>query len=288
MLFQTADHGPLIVKRGGKTQIRSDIKRLLEEWRDWCEVVKDLPTSPDYSQSCTEAVKDGYLHISRHEKLREKTLVFLRNTFSGYEFILDKWPSHPHEDHVYSRLSRRVPAWIERLEMLNDALDYAIVSTAQANPVEILNVDFWERIHPKVTSVARQRFESAQFADAVEAALKELSQLVKQTVEGIVPPALDGAALMNRVFSKENPLFIFDDLSTESGKNIQQGYMQIFAGVMIGIRNPKAHANLEIDENRAVHFLFLASLLLFKMDEGKLAENHVGSTQPINSGEANT
>jgi len=36
---------------------------------------------------------------------------------------------------------------------------------------------------------------------------------------------------------------------------------------MTGIRNPKAHANVEIRHERAVHFLFLASLLMFKLDE---------------------
>jgi hypothetical protein len=43
--------------------------------------------------------------------------------------------------------------------------------------------------------------------------------------------------------------------------------MQIFAGAMTGIRNPKAHANIIIDSNRAIHFLFLASLLMYVIDE---------------------
>ncbi|MBA7577516.1 hypothetical protein ES708_19369 [subsurface metagenome] len=45
--------------------------------------------------------------------------------------------------------------------------------------------------------------------------------------------------------------------------------MQIFSGAMTGIRNPKAHENITIDSQRAIHFLFLASLLMFKIDEKK-------------------
>jgi hypothetical protein len=45
--------------------------------------------------------------------------------------------------------------------------------------------------------------------------------------------------------------------------------MQLFAGSMIGIRNPKAHENVVIDKNRAIHFLFLSSLLMYKIDESK-------------------
>jgi hypothetical protein len=54
---------------------------------------------------------------------------------------------------------------------------------------------------------------------------------------------------------------------SESGRNIQQGYMDIFAGAMTGIRNPKAHGNIQIDSKQAIHLLFLASLLLHKLDK---------------------
>jgi len=42
---------------------------------------------------------------------------------------------------------------------------------------------------------------------------------------------------------------------------------RIARGAMTGIRNPKAHENITIDSRRAIHFLFLASLLMFKIDE---------------------
>jgi uncharacterized protein (TIGR02391 family) len=74
---------------------------------------------------------------------------------------------------------------------------------------------------------------------------------------------------MTTAFSVQNPIIELDDLATVSGKDIQQGYMQIFAGAMTGIRNPKAHGNLDIDETRAIHLLFLASLLMYKLDEAR-------------------
>ena len=46
--------------------------------------------------------------------------------------------------------------------------------------------------------------------------------------------------------------------------------MEIFAGAMTGIRNPKAHSNIiDIDEKRAIHLIYLASLLMYKLDEAK-------------------
>ena len=72
---------------------------------------------------------------------------------------------------------------------------------------------------------------------------------------------------MQFAFSVGDPIITLDDLSCTSGRDIQIGYMHIFAGAMTGIRNPKAHANITITPERAIHFLYLASLLLFKLDE---------------------
>ena len=72
---------------------------------------------------------------------------------------------------------------------------------------------------------------------------------------------------MRAAFSPKNPIIVFEDLRSASGQDVQEGYMEIFAGSMIGIRNPKAHDNISITRNRAIHFLFLASLLVYKVDE---------------------
>ena len=72
---------------------------------------------------------------------------------------------------------------------------------------------------------------------------------------------------MNTVFSVNKPIISLADLSTETGQNIQKGYMQIFSGTMTGIRNPTAHENLQIDKNRTIHYLYLASLLFLVFDE---------------------
>ncbi len=127
--------------------------------------------------------------------------------------------------------------------------------------------DFWGDIHPKIVAVAKVRYESNHFADAVEAALKEINSTMKDIVKRKTGNEFDGASLMRTALSPKAPIICLDDLSTDTGRNIQEGYMEIFAGAMIGIRNPKAHENLNITENRAKHFLYLASLLMHKIDE---------------------
>lgn len=125
----------------------------------------------------------------------------------------------------------------------------------------------WELVHPEVRRVAKNLFNDGYYADAALAAMREVNGRVKQIVKGKIGAELDGAALMRQAFSPKKPVVILDDLSTESGRNIQQGYMEIFAGAMMGIRNPKAHENITITRERGLHFLVLASLLMSKLDE---------------------
>lgn len=125
----------------------------------------------------------------------------------------------------------------------------------------------WALLHPTVVRMAKDRFESRHFADSVEACLKELNDTIQALVRERTNEEFDGSDLMNRAFSPKKPVITLDDLKSMSGRDIQIGYMQIFAGSMTGIRNPKAHKNVEIDSRRAIHLLFLVSLLFFKLDE---------------------
>lgn len=126
---------------------------------------------------------------------------------------------------------------------------------------------FWDLVHPRIRSLARPRFEAGLFGDAVEASFKEVNEVVKRLVKEAGGRELDGAGLMTTAFSPQNPIVRLTKLETESDRSEQQGYMQIMAGAMTGVRNPKAHANLNPDSTKALHLICLASLLMHKVDE---------------------
>ena len=126
---------------------------------------------------------------------------------------------------------------------------------------------FWELVHPRVATLARPRFEAGFFGDAVEASYKEVNDAAKRIVRDHVGRELDGAKLMYAAFSPDKPLIRLTAFETDTDRNIQQGYMQIMAGAMTGIRNPKAHGNLNPGSSRALHLICLASLLMHQIDE---------------------
>lgn len=130
-----------------------------------------------------------------------------------------------------------------------------------------MNENFWELLDPKVIELARGRFENEQYADSISACLRELNTIIKNHVKNQINEELDGATLMTRAFSVNNPIIQFANTNTDTGRSIQLGYMKIYEGSMIGIRNPKAHENMYPDRNKTIHLLFNASFLFLKIRE---------------------
>ena len=159
---------------------------------------------------------------------------------------------------------------VESLELIQSFLIPEARRLLLKNDVEAVPTPtdwFWELVHPHVAALARPRFDAGFFGDAVEASYKEVNDAAKRIVREVDGRELDGASLMNIAFSPKNPLIRLTALETETDRSIQQGYMQIMAGAMTGIRNPKAHGNLNPGASRALHLICLASLLMHKIDE---------------------
>jgi uncharacterized protein (TIGR02391 family) len=122
-------------------------------------------------------------------------------------------------------------------------------------------------LHPVVEEVSIERFRSGHFADAVETAFKRINKRVQIVHREKTGNELDGTNLMEASFSLNDPSIRLADLNDRTGRDIQLGYMRLFAGGMLGIRNPKAHEDIDLDPSRAVLHLCLASLLMSKLDD---------------------
>ena len=82
----------------------------------------------------------------------------------------------------------------------------------------------------------------------------------------------DGADLMRTVFSPKNPVLKLNKLESRSEENQQQGYMHIFEGIMIGIRNPRVHEYAIEDPPRdSLEMLVLANHLIRMLKGSTLA-----------------
>ena len=91
---------------------------------------------------------------------------------------------------------------------------------------------------PDLLMVVERLFEDGHHARSVEEAFKFLNNLVKAR-SGLT--SLDGSVLMKTALSAKCPTLKLNAGTTQSERDEQLGYMEIMAGSMTGIRNPRAH-----------------------------------------------
>jgi uncharacterized protein (TIGR02391 family) len=209
-----------------------------------------------WSANCAKCVEEAFGHGNDHIHQ------FQEIPFSAW--VEGETPD-PREEEQGRR--QKLKQRLVVLDELIAQLDMEETLEAAASPAAGSEHSFWSLLHERVAKTAKGRFDAGHYADSVEAALKELNSVMKVLVKNATGKELDGADLMHQALSPKNPIIVLDDLSTESGRNQQTGYMELFAGAITGIRNPNAHENLTITKERAIHHLFLASLLFNRLDE---------------------
>lgn len=162
-------------------------------------------------------------------------------------------------------------------------LNGIINPTACGQAIEILRIlqnagnqeknSIWYLIHPRIISVSKKLFEDGHYANAAADAFIEINDRVKKLFTKVKPDETiipDGQSLMTTVFSENKPLIEICNQTTDSGKNTQKGYMQMLAGALSALRNPRVHANVSISAEEAMRELMFASMLMYKIDEAVL------------------
>jgi uncharacterized protein (TIGR02391 family) len=127
-------------------------------------------------------------------------------------------------------------------------------------------IGFDELLHPLVRNASIKHFISGDYRNAVlDAIVSVFDQIRAKT--GL---DLDGDNLCGRVFSLGNPILVLSELETESGRNDQSGFMEIFKGFYRGVRNPKAHSLIhDLDGTKAAQYLILASILMRRVVDAR-------------------
>jgi uncharacterized protein (TIGR02391 family) len=121
-------------------------------------------------------------------------------------------------------------------------------------------------LHPRIADVTGDLFLDGHHFEAVFAAAKALINYVK---ERSGRHDLDGASLMRAVFSKNDPVLAFNDLSDQTDLDQQEGLMHLFEGAVLAVRNPGGHSFPEGTEQRAIEYISLLSLLAYLVQEAK-------------------
>lgn len=131
---------------------------------------------------------------------------------------------------------------------------------------EITDIELFDlyQFHERIMSVSRDLFANGHFEQSVTEAFKAVENAVKEKSGRI---DLYGQDLMAQVFNENGPILQLNDMKTLSERDEQIGFKFIFMGVLRGIRNPRAHENIQGGQGKiALEYLSLASLLMRRID----------------------
>jgi uncharacterized protein (TIGR02391 family) len=118
-------------------------------------------------------------------------------------------------------------------------------------------------LHPEIAKAASDLYENGHYSNAIEDAVKALNALVRLR-SGC--DDRDGSQLMEFVFNPSHPILKFNNLSDQSDRDEQKGFMMMFSGAVAGLRNPRAHRLIQDDPERALEFIAFVSLLAKLLD----------------------
>lgn len=104
---------------------------------------------------------------------------------------------------------------------------------------------------------------SGDYEEAVRVACLRINNRIKK-ISGL---DLDGASLMRRVFSRNNPYIPVNSLSSQEDSDEQEGIMHLFEGCILAFRNPPSHDD-ERTKSKAEsrRIISLASYLMSILD----------------------
>jgi uncharacterized protein (TIGR02391 family) len=152
---------------------------------------------------------------------------------------------------------------LQTLKEIVDHFQEAIADAGGSPATRAIKAYEGLELHPDVARAASRLYQDGHYALAVESAVKALNGLVRlKSGKG-----LDGTQLMETVFSANNPVIKFNALADQSDRDEQKGFMWLFSGAVMGLRNPRAHKFVQDDPERALEFIAFISLLAKLVDD---------------------
>jgi uncharacterized protein (TIGR02391 family) len=144
--------------------------------------------------------------------------------------------------------------------MAHTAVTWGKAPAPRVAPVRRLT---FENLHPQVQAAAGDLFADGHFESAVAEAFKS----IEVRVRAMTGADKSGAPLMQEAFKTPDPTLDVSGYDGRSGADEREGFLHIFRGAMIGIRNPGAHELFRSgDPQEALEYLGFASLLHRRID----------------------
>ncbi len=153
-----------------------------------------------------------------------------------------------------------------RLKSLMDRLEEARSDLGRDSTARTRAAFEGLELHPRIGEAARELYGDGHYGQSV---LDGSIALVNYVKEKSRRHDLVGASLMSTVLSPNKPILAFNGLSNQMEKDEQEGFMHLFIGAVLALRNPRAHAIFDDSPEIALDYVAFLSLLAKRLDGAK-------------------
>jgi uncharacterized protein (TIGR02391 family) len=232
-------------------------------WLPFKNLISLDPDSPDIEweyggqQLCGDFLSEiEKMFIERGEKknkIDSKNIAYINdsNAYLNYYRNIKK----EHEEIFWEKVKKEGKKW-----MNEDGVSSSDVKIKQ----DSYNLLYNNLITQKdIKKASETLYKTGQYRNSVLDAYIKIEEMVKNKLGKNRKELKEQTStkLMRSVFNIADPILVWSDLTEPSEKDEYEGYSHIFAGAMMGIRNPKAHTIFEQEPMRALRLLCLANLL---------------------------
>ncbi len=225
------------------------------------------------SEKCRDLMakaNDAKAHLRADEPDAAKTINGYMKT--DYDALIRLWKQIDPEMKSMGRLSdlaRHIKFGMDN--DYDDIVTHDVPSTLKVaealalNSTKAVNVlGFEDLLHPAIVTSSLDQYRNGHLRDAVLNGVIAVFDMIRART-GL---KLDGKDLVGQAFGIEKGKLVFSELETETGRNDQKGFLQIYEGIYTGIRNVKAHSLAhDLTEPKAAQYLVALSLLARRVDE---------------------
>lgn len=123
------------------------------------------------------------------------------------------------------------------------------------------------KLHARIDGAAAALYRDGHYKNAVFEAAIALQNAVQEKAQ---EHALDGTALMEKVFSANAPVLAFTACVTKDEQNEQRGWMFLYSGAIQALRNPRGHSLDPDTPETALECLVFLSFLAKSLERAAL------------------
>ena len=224
------------------------------QYAEYQETRNQIPSPINFDNITSERVFFSKAIFITLEKVTTPLYIVIAPTYSDVEFALY------YELLIFERLNFIISFIIQIILIILSTL--ILIKNWKINP--------WNNFTYFIIQNAKKKFKDTHYTDAVQTVLIQLNDNFKVIYKVKTGEEKDGVNLFHNALSLENPIVKIADISTQNGKNIQEGTRYLLTGYYTAYRNPSTHKIIKLEKSVSLGVLHGLNDIVLKLAESNV------------------